>query len=220
MVSCRPSLVGLITRDNWPCELQGLTLKNVGLSLYHKQKKIASDLGEMLFTHFGVSGPMVLTYSSMMKKTPVDYRLSLDLKPGLTEEQLHKRLLKDFDLYQNKKVINALVDLLPQRLILVVLGFAKIDENKRTNQISKKERQNLVDVIKKIPIEISDFYSMDSAIITAGGVSVKDVNPKTMESKKILGLYFAGELLDLDGTTGGFNLQIAASTGWLAGLEK
>ncbi len=219
IAACRPSLVGLRTVEKWPQELQGLSLRNVALTLKKKGKKVAAEQGEMLFTHFGVSGPMVLTHSARLDDAPGDYELSIDLKPGMTEEQVQNRLRRDFELYCNKQLINALGDLMPAKLIPVFVALSKIPPDKRINQISKVERRTLEILLKDLPLHVADYYSMNSAIITAGGVDVGEINPKTMESKRIDGLFFAGEMIDVDALTGGFNIQIAASTGWLAGMH-
>ena len=222
-----PALVPLKS-DNKICkELQGLSLKNIGIKLIDKEenKTIYTDFGEMMFSHFGVTGPVILSASSRLNKindlqrrfNNKSIKLCVDLKPALSHEVLDKRILRDFEKYTNKEFKNALNDLLPQKLIPVVISLSKIDENTKVNQITKIERENLVNVIKNIEIAIIDFMPIDMAIVTSGGVSVKEINPKTMESKLIKGLYIAGELLDLDAYTGGYNLQIAFSTGYAAG---
>ena len=219
MVPCRPSLVGLTTKERWPMALQGLSLRNAGLTLYSGKKLIAREQGEMLFTHFGVSGPMVLSHSARIKKDPGNYRLSIDLKPGLSEEQIQARVVRDFEKYQNKQLMNAMGDLLPSKLIPVFIELTGISGEKRVNQITKQERRRVVELLKYMPLSVTGFTAMYSAIITSGGVHVGDINPKTMESKIVDGLYFAGEMIDVDALTGGYNIQIAASTGWLAGKE-
>ncbi|SEA00152.1 hypothetical protein SAMN04515656_102112 [Eubacterium aggregans] len=219
MVPCRPSLVGLTTKERWPMALQGLSLRNAGLTLYSGKKLIAREQGEMLFTHFGVSGPMVLSHSARIKKDPGNCRLSIDLKPGLSEEQIQARVVRDFEKYQNKQLMNAMGDLLPSKLIPVFIELTGISGEKRVNQITKQERRRVEELLKSMPLSVTGFTAMNSAIITSGGVHVGDINPKTMESKIVDGLYFAGEMIDVDALTGGYNIQIAASTGWLAGKE-
>lgn len=221
IVKNAPSLVPLTVRGTCPKELQGLSLKNVQASLVSAAngKVLYEGFGEMLFTHFGVSGPLILSASSYYgeKEKKDGCYLLLDLKPALTEEQLDKRLLRDFTDNQNKQFKNALGGLFPNRLIPVMIRESGILAEKPVNEITKEERKHFVSVIKNWRMEITDTRGYAEAIITRGGVSVKEVNPSTMESKKVSGLYFAGELLDLDALTGGFNLQIAWSTGYLAG---
>ena len=215
----RPSLVGLTTKEDWPAQLQGLSLRNVTLTLKKNDKRIYKEQGEMLFTHFGISGPLVLTASAKMDGAPADYKVELDLKPALSEEQIRNRILRDFEKHSKKKLENGLAELLPKRMIPIVIQQAGIDPKKYINQIVKKERIKLEQLLKCLPISITGFAPMDTAIITAGGVSVKDVRSKDMTSKKVQGLSFAGEMLDVDALTGGFNIQIACSTGWLAGIN-
>ncbi|MEG2814304.1 MAG: NAD(P)/FAD-dependent oxidoreductase [Oscillospiraceae bacterium] len=215
----RPSLVAIASDDEFCKEMQGLSLKNVTLSLVdnEKNKVIFSELGEMLFTHFGISGPLVLSASSHMKEiTPNKYKFLLDLKPGLTTQQLDARILRDFDKYINKDFFNGLGDLLPKKMIKTVIDLSKINPLLKINQITKEQRLNLIDAIKMLPISIKSFRSIDEAIITSGGIKTVEINPKTMQSKIIEGLFFAGEIIDVDGYTGGFNLQIAFSTAYLA----
>lgn len=225
---CRPSLVPLQTAQDWCRDLMGLSLKNVELRMVCGKKEYYREQGEMLFTHFGVSGPLVLTASCYLgnaqKKSskgkaeqtePI--RLYIDLKPALSEEQLDKRLLRDFDEQKNKQFKNALGGLFPAKLIPVMVMLSDIDGDKKVNEITKEERKSFVQLIKNLPLTVTGTRPFAEAIITQGGVSVKDVNPSTMESKLVKGLYFAGEVLDLDAHTGGFNLQIAWSTGHLAG---
>ncbi|MCR5584730.1 MAG: NAD(P)/FAD-dependent oxidoreductase [Lachnospiraceae bacterium] len=217
-----PSLVGIETEEDFPEKLQGLSLKNVTLTLENeKGKKIYSELGEMLFTHYGISGPLVLSASSliadaMAKKKNVG-KMWLDLKPGMNIDELNARLLKDFSGELNKAFRNSLDSLLPQSMIPVIVELSGIAPDKKVNSITKEERQKLVELLKHLEITFSGLRDFNEAIITKGGVSVKEVNPKTMESKLCEGLYFAGEVLDLDAMTGGFNLQIAWSTGYAAG---
>ncbi len=214
----RPSLVPLEVRESWCAEVMGLALKNVAVTLKRGKKEIYHGFGEMLFTHFGVSGPLILSASSFYaKQEPEECRLYIDLKPALDREELDKRLLKDFEEHSNKKFANALGGLFPVRLIPVMIRHSGIDPDKKVREITREERRFFAEQIKALPLTVTGTRSFREAIITRGGVSVKDVNPSTMESKKVKGLYFAGEILDLDALTGGFNLQIAWSTGYLAG---
>lgn len=218
VISPRPALVPIDTSDNY--DLAGLSLKNVTLNVSLNGKKVYSELGEMLFTHTGISGPLVLTASSYMSSAPVNsYKISVDLKPALTNEALDRRILTDFEKYSNKNFDNSLGDLLPVRLIPIVIKLSGIPEKKKVYEITRNERSNLGEVLKSLPITPIRFRPIEEAIITSGGVSVKEINPKTMESKLISGLYFAGEIIDVDALTGGFNLQIAFSTGYLAGTH-
>lgn len=226
IVDILPGLVPLKSDDKTCKELQGLSLKNVELVLEEKNgKKIYSEFGEMMFSHFGITGPIVLSGSSKLNRydgikekiSSHDIIASIDLKPALSFDILDKRVCRDFEKYSNKEFKNSLNDLLPQKLIPVVVSMSKIDENTKVHQITKEQRQNLVKVIKGLKINITGFMPLDIAIITCGGINVKQVNPKTMESKLIKGLFFAGEILDIDAYTGGFNLQIAFSTGVAAG---
>lgn len=215
----RPSLVGVHTEEDWPRSLQGLSLRNVSLTLYRGEKKIRSELGEMLFTHFGVSGPLVLSASAYMSGATADYRLVVDLKPGLTREKLAARLQRDFADNLNRQLKNSLHELLPSKIIPVVIKYADIDPEKVINQITKEERERLVTALKALVMYPAQLEDMERAVVTAGGVSVKEIDPGTMASKLIQGLYFAGEIIDVDALTGGYNIQIATSTGWLAGLS-
>lgn len=219
VITPRPSLVPVVIKEKWCSQLQGLTLKNVRLSLYDKAKgkTVFSDMGEMLFTHFGISGPLVLSASCHMKKTADNYRINIDLKPALSEEQLDVRLLRDFSEHVNKDYINSLDKLLPKRLIPVIVSLSGTDAREKVNQISKKERKNLCRILKNIELTPESLCSIEEAIVTSGGVSTKEIDPKTMRSKIIENLYFAGEIIDVDAYTGGFNLQIAFSTGFAAG---
>lgn len=218
----KPSLVAMTVKKNslQDCqELQGLTLKNVSIQLIENKKNIYKDFGEMLFTHFGVSGPIILSASSHLVRTKmIKPKIIVDMKPALSSEKLEDRILRDFKKYQNKEIKNALNDLLPQKMIPVIIRKSNINFEKKVNEITKEERKQLINSIKNFTIEIEGFRSIDEAIITAGGVSIKEINPKTMESKIVKGLYFAGEIIDVDAYTGGFNLQIAYSTGYTAGL--
>ncbi len=214
----RPSLVPLESPDEYCAEMQGFSLKNVTLSAYEDGKLIYKELGEMLFTHFGVSGPLVLSASAHMRRMgSAAYRLEIDLKPGLDEKKLDARLLRDFEKYANKEYKNALGDLLGGKMIPVVIRLSGIPEDTRVNHITREQRIKLLHLLKAFPVAVSGARPIDEAIVTAGGVSTKEVNPRTMESKLLSGLYFAGEVLDLDAYTGGFNLQIAWSTGFVAG---
>lgn len=208
-------------------ELQGLSLRNVGIEILdvNSNKKIYEDFGEMLFTHFGISGPTILSGSShLLRYKNINEKLKngeiiikIDLKPALSEEKLNLRILRDFEDNKNKEIKNSLNELLPQKLIMPIINLLNIDENKKVNSITKEERDKLVKILKNFKITISGFRPIEEAIITAGGVNIKEINPKTMESKLIQGLYFAGEIIDVDAYTGGFNLQIAYSTGYTAG---
>ena len=223
-----PSLVPLETFDKETCKnLQGLSLKNVQIELIDKNKNkvIYEDFGEMLFTHFGVSGPTILSSSAHLVRykniqqlfNENKISLKIDFKPALSEEKLNDRILRDFNEEKNKIFRNSLDKLLPQKLIPTIIKISGIDPNKKVNEITKIERKNLVKLLKNFEITIKGFRSIDEAIITSGGIKIKEINPKTMESKIIKGLYFAGEIIDVDAYTGGFNLQIAYSTGYTAG---
>ncbi len=219
IVEPTPSLVPFETKEAWVKDLQGLSLKNVAIKIVNGKKVLYEDFGEMLFTHFGVSGPMILSASAAMKpdsfkEQPIAY---IDLKPALDEETLDKRVLREFDEAKNKQYKNSIQKLLPGKLVPVIIELSGIDPDKKVNEISKEERRNLVNLLKALPITITGLRGWNEAIITKGGISVKDVNPSTMESKKVKNLYICGEVLDLDAMTGGYNLQIAWSTGYLAG---
>ncbi|WP_405383580.1 NAD(P)/FAD-dependent oxidoreductase [Phascolarctobacterium sp.] len=221
IVPLKPSLVPLTSDYPYVDDLQGLSLRNVEATLFADGKKIASEFGEMLFTHFGVSGPIILSLSNAASKAIADGKeveLSLDLKPALSREKLDARIQRDFKEYSRKQLANGMKDLLPQRLIPVVCDMAYLDEEKFINQISREERLRLLDTLKGFMIPITGTRPLAEAIVTAGGVDVKEINPKTMESKLVPGLYFAGEVMDVDGYTGGFNLQAAFSSGYAAGL--
>lgn len=211
------SLVPLVTEENWPRELAGVTLKNITLTAEKKGKTVFSELGELLFTHFGISGPLVLSLSGVIAGQPAGTRLAIDLKPALTSEQLDARILRDLQEGARQQVKTALHALLPQRLLDVVLELAEIDGSLPVGQLNKVMRLRLVERLKALPLTVSGARGLNEAVVTRGGVSVKDVNASTMQSKRVKGLYFAGEVLDLDATTGGYNLQIAWSTGALAG---
>lgn len=216
---CRPALVPMEISEPWCGLLQGLSLKNVTLTMCCGTKKIWQGFGEMLFTHFGISGPLVLSASSFYHKCkkPEEVTVTIDLKPALTAEQLDKRLLRDFEQNLNKQFKNVIGSLYPARLTPVMIDLSGIDGEKRIHEITRQERDRLIETTKKMQMHVSGLRDYTEAIITQGGVKVKEVNPSTMESKLIKGLYFAGEVLDLDAVTGGFNLQIAWSTGHLAG---
>ena len=211
------SLVPLVTEDLWPRELAGLTLKNVTLTAEKKWKEVFSELGELLFTHFGISGPLVLSLSGVIAGQPAGTRLAIDLKPALSREQLDARLLRDLQEGARQQVKTALHALLPQRLLEIVLELAGIDGALPVGQLNKTMRLQLIEMLKALPLTVSGARGLNEAVVTRGGVSVRDVNASTMESKRVKGLYFAGEVLDIDATTGGYNLQIAWSTGALAG---
>ena len=218
----KPSLVAMTSKEETLeiCqELQGLTLKNVAIEVFENNKRVYDDFGEMLFTHFGVSGPIILSASAHLVRTKMrNPKVVIDLKPALSEEKLNERILRDFDKYKNKALKNSLNDLLPQTMIPVIIKNSKISPDKKVNEITKQERYRIIDSIKHLTICIDGYRPIKEAIVTAGGISIKDINPKTMESKIIKRLYFAGELIDVDAYTGGFNLQIAYSTGYTAGL--
>ena len=221
IVPLKPSLVPLVSDYAYVEDLQGLSLRNVRATLYGDGKKLTDDFGEMLFTHFGVSGPIILSLSNMAAEAlskGMEVELAIDLKPALSEEKLDARIQRDFATYSRKQLVNGMKDLLPQRLIPVVCDMAYLDEEKFINQISREERKRLVDTLKRFVVPITGTRPIAEAIVTAGGVSVKEINPKTMESKLINGLYFAGEVMDVDGYTGGFNLQAAFSSGYAAGV--
>lgn len=214
-----PSLVPFEVRERWCLALQGLSLKNTAITIYQGKKKLYEDFGEMLFTHFGVSGPMILSASAAIKPACYEEELSLylDLKPALDIEQLDKRVLKDFEEAKNKLFANAIVHLFPGKMVPVMVELSGIDPQKKVNEISREERRRFVELIKHLPLTITGTRGWNEAIITRGGISVKDVNPSTMESKVVSHLSICGEVLDLDAYTGGYNLQIAWSTGYLAG---
>lgn len=215
----QPALVPLVAAEDWIRELQGLSLKNVTATLVCGRKKVYEDFGEMLFTHFGVSGPLILSASSYIKPDMYQegLKLMIDLKPALSEQQLDERVLRDFAENQNKQFKNSLSKLLPAKLIPVIIRLSGIKEDRHVNEITREERSQLVHVLKQMEVTITGSRGFEEAIITHGGISLKDINPSTMESKLVSGLYFTGEVLDLDALTGGFNLQIAWSTGYAAG---
>ena len=227
----KPSLVPLEVYEKEECKkLQGLSLRNVGIKIVDVDKKkiIYEDFGEMIFTHFGISGPTILSGSAhLVRYKDIDYLLrskyinvNIDLKPALTEEQLDDRILRDFKEFKNKQFKNSLDKLLPQKMISMIIKLSGIDENKKVNEITKDERKKLIQLLKNFTVTIKGFRPVEEAIITCGGIDIKEINPKTMESKLIKGLYFAGEIIDVDSYTGGFNLQIAYSTGYTAGMNE
>ena len=222
IVTPQPSLVPFETQEEWCKDLQGLSLRNVGLKMFLESKKskpVYEGFGEMLFTHFGISGPLVLTASCYYEKDK-SAKIFLDLKPALSEEQLDKRVLRDFEEGLNKSFKNILGGLFPSKLIPVMIKLSGIDPEKKVNAITKEERTAFVKLIKNLPLTVTGTRSFNEAIITRGGVSVKEINPSTMESKLVKGLFFAGEVIDVDTETGGFNLQVAWSTGHLAGEQS
>lgn len=215
----KPSLVPLVSPDKYCAEMMGLSLRNVTLKLFDREKLIYSELGEMLFTHFGVSGPLVLSASSHIRDMqPNRYTLKIDLKPGLTAEQLDIRIQRDFSENLNRDFANGIRKLLPAKLIPVAVKLSGIPAEQKVNGITREQRRKLGEIIKDFPVRISAFRPVDEAIITSGGVSVREINPKTMESKLVSGLFFAGEVIDVDAYTGGFNLQIAFSTAYSAAM--
>lgn len=216
----RPSLVPIEVEEDWIKDLQGLSLKNIKLTAYAKGNKIHEEFGEMVFTHYGISGPVVLSMSTHLNKyTKNKIKLSIDFKAALDEKKLDTRILRDFSKNNNKLIKNGLDELLLQRLIPVILNLSSIDIDKPINQISKEERQRLLSNIKDFQFTFKSFRPIEEAIITSGGVCIKEINSSTMESKIIPNLYFAGEIIDVDALTGGYNLQIAYSTGYLAGIN-
>lgn len=225
IIDIKPGLVPLKSNDSICGELQGLTLKNVEIKVFDSDKCIYTDFGEMLFAHFGLTGPIILSSSSKINRIKdLDEKLknkkvhiSIDLKPALSIEVLDRRLQRDFEKYTNKEFKNSLSDLLPQKLIPYIIKISKIDGDKKVHQITREERLNLCNLIKNLTVNISELMSVSVGIVTCGGVSTKEINPKTMESKIVKGLYFAGEVIDIDAYTGGFNLQIAFSTGYVSG---
>ena len=216
----RPSLVPLNVAEGWCSDVQGLSLKNIGFSVYRKNesKPVYTDFGELMFTHFGLSGPVVLSSSAYISDPKsMEYKAVIDLKPVLSHEKLDERIIRDFEKYKNKDFINSLGDLLPRKLIPVVVRLSGIQPSAKVNQITREQRQHLAAVLKGLTLTVTGFRPIEEAIITKGGVALSEVSPKTMESRLVSGLYFAGEVLDADAFTGGFNLQIAFSTGYVAG---
>ena len=220
----RPSLVPIVTEESWVKDIMGLSLRNVEVSIVSKEKVEAKMFGEMMFTHFGVTGPTILSLSHtvgklLRKKKTAPIAVSINLKPALTAEVLDKRLQKDFDLYSKKQLANGMKDLLPSNLIPIIISLAKLDPAKPINQITKEERQQLCHVLQHMTLTVKGLRPIEEAIVTAGGISIKEFNPKTMESKLVKGLYGAGEVLDIDAFTGGYNLQAAFSTGYVAAMH-
>lgn len=216
-----PSLVPLKTVEKWPEELQGLSLKNISVTFYNGSgKKVYEDFGEMMFAHFGITGPVILSASAHLRPMEKEkYKAVIDLKPALDYKQLDARILRDFEENSNKTIANCLKKLMPMNMIDVFLELCGIEHEKKVNAITKEERKKILHMLKEIKINIEDFCPIEQAIITSGGVSVKEINPSTMESKIVNNLYFCGEIIDVDAYTGGFNLQIAFSTGRLAGIS-
>ncbi len=214
----KASLVPLNVASPYISKLMGLSLRNTAVKVYMDGKEIYNDFGEMLFTHYGVSGPVILSASSHMRDfAKHTYEISLDLKPALDNETLDKRILRDFEKSKNKIFLNSLGELLPKKMIPVVIDMTKINPQKKVNEITREERRRIVEILKDMRFKVNSLRPIEGAIITSGGVSTKEINPKTMESKLSDGIYFAGEVIDVDAYTGGFNLQIAFSTGYLAG---
>ena len=219
IIDTKPSLIGIEVRENFVKELEKLSLRNIAIKVYNsKNKKIYDDFGELEFTKYGLDGPVIKSASCRMKDTTKEnYKISIDLKPALDEEKLDKRIQKDFQKYTNKKFEKALDDLLPKKLIPIIIKLSEIDSQKVVHQISKEQRKNLVKLLKNFTFTVKRYRPIEEAIITSGGIKVSEINASTMESKLIEGLFFAGEVIDVDAYTGGFNLQIAFSTGYLAG---
>lgn len=220
VTKCFPSLVPINIQEEYVQRMQGLSLRNVLLRVWTEEEKIFEEQGEMLFTHFGISGPLVLSASSLLSGRKFDnIKMAIDLKPALTEKQLDERILRDFGRMKNSYFKNSLSGLLPAGMIPVMVELSGIRADKAVNEVSRQERQNLVKLFKSFPLTAEGLRGYNEAIITKGGVSIKDINPATMESKRLQGLFFAGEVLDLDAVTGGYNLQIAWSSGYLAGIS-
>ncbi|MCH5210740.1 MAG: NAD(P)/FAD-dependent oxidoreductase [Oscillospiraceae bacterium] len=219
IIEPKASLIPVITEEKWVKDIMGLSLRNIRITAYNeKNKKVYSDFGEMLFTHFGISGPVVLSMSAYLRNIGKEkYRIEIDLKSALDDEQLTARVIRDFEKYNKKHLINGLDDLLPKALIPVIIKLSGIDAHKAVNEITREERSTIVKLLKHFPLTAVGVRPVEEAIVTSGGVKVSEINPSTMESKLVKGLYFAGEVIDVDGYTGGFNLQAAFSTGYLAG---
>lgn len=216
----KPSLVPLELKEDYVSELMGLSLRNVSVAVILGKKTVYEDFGEMLFTHYGASGPVILSASSHMKNPGQnEYKIVIDLKPALDEKTLDKRILRDFEEFKNKDFANSLNNLLPKKLIPVIIKLSGIPGDTKVNEITREQRKNLVDLLKNFTFTVKKFRPVSEAIITSGGVSVKEINPSTMESKLVPGIFFAGEIIDVDAYTGGFNLQIAFSTGYVAGMN-
>lgn len=217
VIKITPSLVPLEVKEDFCKKMMGLSLRNVSVTLFENGKEIYKDFGEMLFTHFGISGPIILSASAHMKHKDAQYKIEIDLKPALSEDELDKRIVRDFEKYAKKDFINSLNDLLPQKMIPVIAELSEIPEHKTVSEITREERRRILNLLKHFKINIKGFRPISEAIITSGGVKVSEINPSTMESKLVKGVYFAGEIIDVDAYTGGFNLQIAFSTGYVAG---
>ncbi|CCQ92673.1 conserved hypothetical protein [[Clostridium] ultunense Esp] len=216
----RPSLVPMELEEDWVKDIQGLSLKNVKLISTVANNEVHEEFGEMIFTHYGISGPIVLSMSNVINKhSDKEIRLFIDLKPALSKEKLDKRVLRDFQKFSNRQIKNGLDELLPQKLIPLIIDIASINGTKAIHQITKEERLKIVETIKNLPLTFKDFRPIKEAIVTSGGVSTNEIDPSTMESKIVPGLFFGGEIIDVDGLTGGYNLQIAYSTGYLAGMN-
>lgn len=218
VISIKPSLVPIETKESWSKELMGLSLRNVGFKIYEGKKKVYSNQGEMIFTHFGVSGPIVLSGSRFIKENK-EYEISIDLKPALDEKELDKRVQKDFQKYLNKDYKNSLDDLLPKKLIPIIIKLSGIPEDKKVNSITREERRKLVSLLRDLRLKVKGLRPIAEAIVTAGGVDINEIDPSTMKSKIVNNLSFAGEVMDVDAFTGGYNVQIALSTGYLAGSK-
>ncbi|QAA32601.1 NAD(P)/FAD-dependent oxidoreductase [Clostridium manihotivorum] len=219
IVEPKPSLVPIEIKEQWVKDLQGLSLKNVELSINNGKKVLFKDQGEMIFTHFGISGPLVLSGSRFVKNDKTEYNISLDLKPALDEKELDLRVQKDFQKYINKDFKNSLGDLLPKRLIDTIINLSGVSGDKKVNEITKEERKKLVELLKKLSFTVKGLRPIAEAIVTAGGIDTKEIDPSTMKSKIVENLFFAGEVIDVDAFTGGYNVQIALSTGYLAGTH-
>ncbi len=220
IIEPKPSLIPLVTEEKWTADLMGLSLKNIAITFEENGKTVYSDFGEMLFTHFGISGPVVLSASAHLEDVDKrNYKAKIDLKPALDEKQLDTRILRDFEQMGKKHLVNALDKLLPKALIPVIIDLSGIDPHKEVTGITKKERSELGRLIKNLELNITATRPIDEAIVTKGGIDCRQINPSTMESKLVKGLFFAGEAIDVDAYTGGFNLQIAFSTGYLAGSK-
>ncbi len=220
IIEPKPSLVPIVTEEKWVRDVMGLSLKNIEIRAYSGKKCVFSDFGEMLFTHFGISGPVVLSMSAHLRDADKKkYTAEIDLKPVLDNEKLTRRIIRDFEKYNRKQLINGLDDLLPKALIPVIIKSSGLDEKKQISQITKEERERLVYTLKHLQLTVKSFRPIEEAIVTSGGIKVSEINPSTMESRLIGGLFFAGEIIDVDGYTGGYNLQAAYSTGYLAGVN-
>jgi predicted Rossmann fold flavoprotein len=219
----RPALIGLQTKQSFPKQLQGLTLKNIVLTFYHGRKKIKTDVGDLLFTHLGISGPLVISMSGMVVdwlRNQEEVFAEIDLKPAVSQQDLDRRLMNDFKAEPKKIIKNLLKGFLPQRMVETFLNLAEVDPEKQVNKISHEERHRLLELFKRMRMDIGSADPFGTAMVTQGGVSVREIDPKTMSSRIVKGLYFAGEMVDIDGDTGGFNLQAAFSTGYLAGKSS